>query len=591
MVILPENLKEVLEKISHLNAISKAKNHENRLKFHIETEVANNNLQRTVNDFLEWVRTLLPNDKYQTFLHLFKFPLFTNEVTEKIYNQLERVFESKNPFFTYNFTNPELKGDWEEYRNKKLKERTTWRTKGWNAYQVKINSVLVVDLPQEQEGSRPEPYFYWLDISRVKYYELRDDKENFEFIVFEHDKQNNKYAVFCDKYYRIVTLEGTKLKNVDFISEHNLGYCPAKFFWTTALKVDEPDVKRSDLSNQLTQLDKLLFKVISKDHLDLYASYPIFSAYETDCDFDMDVEVDGKQYHDTCEGGFIKRDGEYVLSGDGLAKCPRCEEKRLSGAGSYIEVPVPSEANNFQDLRNPISVAGIPKDSLDYNVEEVARIENKIIEAVVGGLGEEKNNQAINEKQVMAGFEARTTVLQKIAWNFQLAHTFVNDTIARLRYDNAYLGSNISWGKDFYIYSITELRTLYKQAKENGLSMTELDVIQRQIIATEYKNNPTELQRVLILKDLEPYSNYTFDELMKLDDKGLITDEKELQVKLNFTNFIDRFERENINIVEFGSLLDYDKKIQIIKNKLLSYGKERRKVEQSGKINDPNSGK
>lgn len=589
MVILNENLSQILEKVSQLQAVSKAKQHENRLKFHIETEVANNQVQRTVNDFLDWVKTLLPNDKYQTFLHLFKFPIFTNEVTEKIFNQLERVFEAKNPFFTYNFTNPELKGDWEEYRNEKLQERKTWRTKGWNAYQVKINSVLIIDLPEEQEGTRPEPYFYWLDISRVKHYELREDKENFEYIIFEHNREKNQVAVFDDKYYRVLTLEGVTVKSVDLEHEHNLGYVPAKFFWTTPLKVEQPDIKRSDLSNQLTQLDKLLFKSLSKEHLDLYASYPVFSAYETDCDYDMDIEVEGKMFHDICEGGFIKRDGNYVLSGDGIAKCPRCEEKKLAGAGSFIEVPVPSEANNFQDLRDPISVAAIDRDSLDYNVEEVQRIEDKIIESVVGGGGEPKNDQAKNEKQIMAGFEARTTVLQKIAWNFQNAHAFVNDTICKLRYDSAFLSSNISWGTDWYIYSMSELRELYKQAKENGLSMTELDMIQRQIITTEYKNNPSELQRILILKDLEPYSHYSFDELMSLDDKGLITDEEELQIKINFTNFIDRFERENINIVEFGNLKSYDKKIQIIKDKLKSYGNKRIERPPQGALSNNNS--
>lgn len=588
MVILNENLREVVEKISHMSSVSKAKHHEDRLKFHIETEVDNNQIQRSLNEFLEWVKTLLPADKYQTFLHLFKYPLFTNEVTEKIFNQLERVFEAKNPFFTYNFVNPELKVDWEQYRTEKLQERRVWRTKGWNAYQVSINSILVVDLPKEQTGDRPEPYFYWLDISRVLFYELRDDKENFEYLIFEHNKKNNEVAVFCDKYYRILKVEGQKIVKVLVESEHNLGFVPAKFFWTTPLKMKEPDVKRSDVSNQLTQLDKLLFKAISKDHLDLYASYPIFSAYESDCDYDMEVTVDGKLYHDVCDAGFIKRDGNYVLYGDGLLKCPRCEEKRLAGAGSFIEVPTPSEANNFQDLRDPISVAAIPRESLDYNVEELQRLEDKIIEAVIGVGGEPKNDQAKNEKQIIAGFESRTTVLQKIAWNFQNAHKFVNDTIAKLRYDTAYLGSNISWGKDFYIYTVNELRELYQLAKENGLSMTELDMIQKQIITTEYKNNPAEMQRVLILKDLEPYSHYTFDELLQLDDKGLITDQKDLQVKLNFTNFIDKFERENINVVEFGNLLSYDKKIETIKNVLRSYGKEREKA-TSGKVDVTNT--
>jgi hypothetical protein len=47
-----------------------------------------------------------------------------------------------------------------------------------------------------------------------------------------------------------------------------------------------------------------------------------------------------------------------------------------------------------------------------------------------------------------------------------------------------------------------------------------------------------------------------------------------LRIKVNFASFIDRFERENINIIEFGAQLDFDAKIRIISNKLLEYVKE-----------------
>ena len=47
-----------------------------------------------------------------------------------------------------------------------------------------------------------------------------------------------------------------------------------------------------------------------------------------------------------------------------------------------------------------------------------------------------------------------------------------------------------------------------------------------------------------------------------------------LRIKVNFASFIDRFERENINIIEFGAQLDFDAKIRIIYNKLLEYVKE-----------------
>ena len=78
---------------------------------------------------------------------------------------------------------------------------------------------------------------------------------------------------------------------------------------------------------------------------------------------------------------------------------------------------------------------------------------------------------------------------------------------------------------------------------------------------------------MLILKHLEPYRHYTFDELMKLQEKQLLNQDS-LKIKLNFSTFVDRFERENMNIIEFGSKLDFDKKISIINEKLKEYVRE-----------------
>ena len=54
-----------------------------------------------------------------------------------------------------------------------------------------------------------------------------------------------------------------------------------------------------------------------------------------------------------------------------------------------------------------------------------------------------------------------------------------------------------------------------------------------------------------------------------------------MQVKLNFANFVRRFERENTNILEFGTLIPYDKKISIIADKLREYAKEVTPIKQN----------
>ena len=105
------------------------------------------------------------------------------------------------------------------------------------------------------------------------------------------------------------------------------------------------------------------------------------------------------------------------------------------------------------------------------------------------------------------------------------------------------------------------------------MSEADLDALLQQIIETEYRHNPQQMQRMIILSDLEPYRHLTRYEVQSLYDKQLVSLD-ELMIKLNFADFIRRFERENMNIITFGENIDYDKKIEAIKERLTEYAKE-----------------
>ena len=164
--------------------------------------------------------------------------------------------------------------------------------------------------------------------------------------------------------------------------------------------------------------------------------------------------------------------------------------------------------------------------------------------------------------------------------NFEQAQKFVEDTICRLRYGEAFISSSVNWGTEFYVYTVKELYDKYKQAKDNGAGEAELDAISQQITEVEYRNNPLVMQRMLILKQLEPYPHKTLDQVINLFSKGLL-DKQKVLIKLNFSSFIDRFERENINIMAFGTSLTLREKVNTIYQKLLDYAKEEQLTEQA----------
>ena len=522
-----------------------------------------------LNDFMAMVENLIPKDKFEVFKTLFRFPVITNEVLAVCYDKLSRIFDGRDPAFSYQFANTELRDDWEWYRQEKLGEQNIWQSKGWDFFKTQINSVLIVDLPQEQEaGDRyPQPYFYWLPIMDVIDYKANPQSGAMEWIMFRQD--GDKIAVIDDASYRIFNSKDGTIGELESEAAHDLGYCPARYFWNEPVSLDKPDIKESPVTKELDRLDWYLFFAISKRQLDTYGNYPIYWGYEQSCDFHND------ETGDYCDGGFLKdKQGHWHYDNNGLLMpCPVCSQKRLVGAGSFIEVPVPHVDEGQPDLGQPVGMLAVDSKSLLYNQEEEKRLRTDLITAIVGTNEEVTTRDALNEQQIKANFESQSTVLKRVKKGFEEAQKFVDDTCCRLRYGKAFLSSSINYGTEFYLFTSDELRERYKKAKEAGMSEADLDALLQQIIETEYRHNPQMMQRMIILSDLEPYRHLTRNEVQGLYEKSLIPVE-DLLIKFNFADFIKRFERENMNIIEFGAETDYDKKIGIIKEQLKAYASE-----------------
>lgn len=587
MALSLEEIRKKVTERSNKRDIDLALLHQNRLRFHVQTEantpavlapltnakerqgkwgVASYGVMQAMYDFLGSVENILPHDKYVTFENLFRFPVATNRITSVCFDKLSRIFEGRDPVYMYRFTSAEYQADWEQYRTEELNEQEVWKTKGWEFFKTEINSVLICDLPRVQSaGDRlPRPYFYWLPIRDVIAFSAHANGQ-MKWIAFRQD--DDKLAVIDDEYYRLFAYDNAVIGDLSEEQRHDVGYCPARFFWGEPMSLDYPNVKMSPITKVLGALDWWLFFHISKHHLDLYGSYPVYTGYEQNCDFHND------NTGDYCNGGFLyDKDGVQKLDLAGLpVKCPKCGDKRIVGAGSFIEVPVPIEGQ--PDLRNPVNMLSIDRNSLDYNVGEEDRLKNDIITTVVGTNEQITTRDALNEQQIKANFESQSTVLNRVKAGFEQAQEWVDSTICRLRYGKSFISCSISYGTEFYLSTANELRKRYTEAKASGASESELDALYQKVIETEYRNNPQMRQRLAILADIEPYNHYTIDEVIKLQEKGIATKE-DLTMKINFAEYIRRFERENMNISQFGENIDYDKKIQAISDRLKEYVSE-----------------
>lgn len=545
-MLTPEQIKLLIEQKPHKKEIDRGIVHQNRLKFHTETEILKNELSPYFGEFMAWISSeepeLLPKDKIERFKQFLTCPLPTLQLTGAISTALSRVFEGQDSFSRYDFEDPEKLSDWEKYI-----ETTFWQNDGFAAMMNAIDSVWVVDLPAEQTSAKPEPKDMLIDISSVIDLSCKRNGECLYLIfriadrVFVYDDYSIRKFEYKDGIGALIS---------EFI--HELDYCPARMFWSDLLKTSNIINHKAPLTEVLSELDWLLVHKVFKKHMDLANSYPILVSYTTGGDFtDFTIEENkGRQEKQKKTAG-----GKYI------------------GPGTILSVPVPIEGQ--PDLMsNPVAWVAPPITSLEFHVKEDERLTDYIYKTIVGVDGEQKNDQAKNEKQVLASFENQSIILKKIAGNFEKVQAFADKVKIQLRYGEV-INPSIDYGSKFFLKTSEDLM-------EEKLSVAGDDImtdsVTSELIETKFRNDSAGKIRAEVIRDIDPLPGKTLDEVIKIKNSGGI-DRMAFVIKVNLTNFVMRFEREQLPIAQFIKNSDYKERIDLIKDAFKAYAGEFEKPE------------
>ena len=557
MQLQKNQVQNLLQKRPKRQLLQNAERHQNRLKLHGETEIESIRTNPAYIELLSWVESFLTRDKYNRFCQLLRLPVVSLEITQDIYQEYFRIFEGQNPFFSYEFTNPDNSDAFKSYLKNELKDFHFFKTIGFEQLKYQINSILVVDMPSDGEGN---PYYYFIDVSKV--IDVKSDKNGtIHHLIFEVDDKT--IAVYDSESYRIYKVNGTKIIGEPIVENlHGLGYCPASYFWNKNLKGSNTVEKKSPITDVLGRLDKYLIEDTFKEYADLYGTFPIITTYEELCNFEG------------CDNGFISEDFTYIENGTEVVKtrktkCPACGESEEIGPGTIFEIPAPQTSDD-PNLSNPVSVISPDTKSLEYIKQKLVEYAEIIREVTIGTRGRVLDEKQVNETQIFGSFESRQNILLNIASSFEAVHKFANDTVARLMFGDSFISSTVYYGDQFFLKSVDNLQAEYEQAKKSGEPDEEIDQIYRQILATKYKGNDERIERAWILYNLNPEPHKTVDQCRQLLSDGAI-DKTDFVIKSRFNTFIARFEREQTNVLDFGRDLDFDTKISAIYDILISY--------------------
>lgn len=555
-----EKIRQLWEKPKNKPAIDRAARDNERQLFHAQLCYEIQDSTSYLPIFLDKVRRMLNNsDKYRKFENLLTFPLPSNHLISKATDEWNKVFKAQDRVEEYRFTDETLNGDFQAFLEK-INFNTIVEQNLFTKVKQAVNTIAVVDVSVDPSADATEPYVYFVETGACKDVDV-DHSGAITYLLFERGSVANgdrQLVVIDEDFYRVFDIEDQS-RELTLVTEskHYLGYCPATFIWSDVIDPDNMVRRFNSVSEIVDKLDRYVIADIFGQHIDLYASFPILWQYENDCGPDLPPE---KDQSDPLKEGFY-----------GTTSGP---EDPYTGPGWQIAIKVPDGDN--VTMAPPVGFVEPKTVTLEYNKNKIRNLEVEIIKHLTGVDNEIQNEKAFNESQIRSQYETRHSVLRYWAENMQAAHKFIVSAIAKLRYRQKFVSVSIDYGMDYFLYDTITATTDYKDAKDAGLPMYIVASRREVVMQIETRNSPNKKARFEVLAQLEPYLDIDISKIDRLTP--------EYELKSNFQSYIDRFERENGDIVTFGSAIDFNDKIIKIKSKLYDYVKETRDFQQKNSL-------
>lgn len=586
-LLTPAQIQLYLRQPQNGAALAACQAQERRIRLHAEAHVDPATPPPGLSTLLALPKAILPADKYEKFCAFIPSPLPTVKFVGKIADGLSRVFEAQDGSVTLTLASPELETDFESYRAAR-QEEAFWPGTAFEAVLRALHSVLVVDMASEQTTPRPEPYVFVLDIFDVHDVAIKADS-SCEYLLFSlpsgrdaRGQEVLRMGVYDDGFYRIFEkpADAADWATAPVLENaHILGYCPARLLWSEALGSKTNLLRKGPLTNELAELDRYVYWHCSIEYFKSYGMFPLLWSVEEECQYKT---PEGE----SCEGGMINTIvGYWTLEPDAApvprykaTPCPACAKSQYIGPGTHLKVPAPTKETG--DTREPLGFVTVDVPALQDARTSLAEMAEGILDSCLGIGGEQANDAAKNTKQVRAGFENKQDVLVRVASNLDRARAWVLGAWGTLRYGTAFQRVVVTSGEQFYLKTPEELSEAEITARKAGRPVFELSQAREMRYYTQYRNNPPLLDRMRILSDLEPYPEYSVDQITTMIAGSLnqgasyllaVFDPQLLALKADFARYLARFESEQTDVRTFGALLPYHLKISRISTILLSY--------------------
>jgi hypothetical protein len=533
-----EELKQILKEKPRKAEIQQAIELESKTRFFTDPAIDIDNAGEYSYKFTSKVQDRLNNeDSFNNFKNNLSFPLKINEFLESVYSKLSNIWQGQNPYYDYSFTKDDLT-DYHEYITLDF-----FKTKAWNEFKTHHNSIILTDLPEDQQTEKPEPFNSFIRINSVVDIVSNDNCIKHVVFVLDNTKGKEKLAVIDNEVYQIFDYKDEQLGSELLSSIHGLDRCPCVWLSQIDFNSKSNIIKANPISKSLGKVEDLQIIYTLKNILSPYAFYQFIVKYknQSSCDYD-----NGEIY---CVDGYLKYKGtEQSVYKDArtntLEKCPQCN--KTPGVGDIIAKPIPMSSDE-PDLKNVIEFVAPDTKIMEYGDKYISILEGDLFDNIVGTDENLNPNENHNETAYKYNTEGQQDVIFRWKSMFENVISQTHDNILELRYGEIYESNSINLGTDFILADIHSLYTEKEKLKELGLD-TVFD-FNKTIINAKYQNNPEKKRRALVIDAFKPFDE-SIDKVELSYKDGLINQKDYIKQKY-LSEFINYFENEKISITQF----------------------------------------
>jgi hypothetical protein len=291
-------------------------------------------------------------------------------------------------------------------------------------------------------------------------------------------------------------------------------------------------------------------------------------------------------------------DNGYIIWTDDDGKthedvCPACHgigSTIHKDASAMIILPQVDEQGQPYSIQNVAGYVTPPVEAIESQRNELDALAEQIYQS---GTGMSKLMEVAIEKtatEAMLNYKPLEKIINDILDNIEYVRTTLTDMIGKLYFGDSYVRSEIIYSRQLNLRDENTILIEIEQAKRSGASSTFVRTLHEELIRSRYQNSPIELERNIILSQLEPFIGYTPEELVKYY-AGYV-DPDVMTLKVNFTDYISKFENKYGLITDYKSQLPLDERIKLIGKVLQRYNDSvtKRLAAQSADANAKSSG-